>query len=398
MTKRVLLAALLFFAAMPLFAQQANPSGYKEGFIISLSNDTIPGEVEYRLGDQRFKSFTFKRGEQVQNYTAGEVNGYGFKNGKVYSARVVEDAFVECLVLGEMNLYRHVANFLVQKKGDKVHVLETGQSTIVVDGRSMQKEDTRWKGVLSYLTQDCGKGVQSSDRLKYDERDLTEFVIAYNRCTGTQYVEVKEGTSWTIINIGFLAGVTQSTFTTNNTSLNYRYLSPRYQSIDPVVGIVLSMHSPRISDRLLFQPELHVMRSSFSGTTQTNFYGVPESNHVNIDLTTLSVPVSFKYVIPKERYSLFLQGGASMDWSIMATTTRQREIDYGSTIYKDQPKAFEVKKNQLGYWGGLGVTKSFSKVRGDVTIRYSSLAPLDNVREATSRMNRVSLALIIYKN
>ena len=59
--------------------------------------------------------------------------------------------------------------------------------------------------------------------------------------------------------------------------------------------------------------------------------------------------------------------------------------------------AFELNDSQIGFWGGLGILKTFQKFKASVTIRYFQMSALNKSVGFIGNNNRISLNLILFK-
>ncbi len=367
---------------------------YREGYIITHSKDTVFGEVSFASAQKSYQFCDFKKGNNKVRYTPAQVQGYGFVNGRAYSSQIVEEAFVETLVLGELSLYKFEYAFYV-KKGDTIHKLESIDKIIEVDGKRMVRKDQKWKGILSLLTSDCRKSIHAFRQLKFSERDLTKFVLIYNQCTGADFKDIKAGKAWSKISVGAMVGVNQSTLKTVNASVYSRKLDNTYHSTRPSLGVFLNASSPRITERLYVQPELHITKTVFSALKASEGYTILYYDKINIDLTTLSLPLTIHYTFPKRNHTFVFHTGGLMDKHLSVKNTMTSELVFNNTVETYEQNAFRSIKDQVGLVGGVGVTRTFGKFNGGLVFRYVRLSQLSNLESFSHSMNRFSVSLTI---
>ncbi|MEO9485040.1 MAG: porin family protein [Ekhidna sp.] len=368
---------------------------FRKGFVITLDNDTIQGQVDYSNSSKNPKSCLFQGEEGKFDYSPNLILGFGYQDDKFFSSQIIEDAFVEVLLVGEISLYKSEEKFHV-KKDTSVFDLESKKVEVVKDGKVGYRETSKWRGIVNYLVSDCStKGVAN---LKLDERSLTEFFLKYNKCKGTGYTEFKTSKPWTKVDLGVSLGVSLSRI--QLTSLgSYFYLDESYSSVDPTFGIITTISSPRVSDKLTFQAELNFRKSNYSSTFKDGGAN-PKFYYPSIDLTTLSIPLSFNYLFPSKNYSLYINGGLNLDLQLNSSTKLPSEQVFDDEVITLPESTFwRIRPFQFGLVGGIGMLRSFKKFKGSVVVRYFQMSPI--YREGAISMvvnpSRISLTLIVFK-
>ncbi|WP_436516384.1 hypothetical protein [Ekhidna sp. To15] len=369
---------------------------FRNGYIITNDNDTIQGQADYRSNSKNYESCIFKSEEGEREYFSSQIKGFGYINDKFFSSQIIEGSFVEVLVDGDISLYRSRDKYHI-KKDTSLYDLESIVEEVEIDGKIGTRETSRWRGILNYLTGDCLKNSTSSiASLKLDEKSLTRFILKYNSCKGSEFTEFKASKPWTQFDFGATLGLSRSEITTISSG-SFAYLDNTYNSIDPSVGVLIAISSPRIAEKIAFQGELHFLKSSYSSLVELE--GSSTQYHDTfIDLTTLSIPLSLKYSFPEKKYGLYLQGGINYDYHLRSDTRLLSEQVNGNVVNTfPESSAFEVNDNQIGYWGGIGILKSYQKFKGSLAIRYFQMSTLNKTNGFTANNNRISLNLILYK-
>jgi len=369
-------------------------SDFREGFIITLENDTINVQVDYRSNSKNYESCLFKNGQGEVEYFPNQIAGFGYINDKFFSSQIVEDSFVEVLVLGEISLYKSNKNYLLQK-GDDVFELEYKMIEVEKDGKKAIREDNKWRGITSFLMSDCLTNNVSN--LKFKEQSLTMLAIRYNKCKKADFIVYKVNKPWTQIDLGVTIGLTSSNIKVTDELGLFSYLDNSYSSIDPTIGFLIAISSPRITERFAFQSELHFSKSNYSALVEINGSST-EYHDTFIDLSTLSVPLSLKYSFPEKKYGFYIQGGINYDYHLDSEAKLLSERVTGSVVSTfPESSAFEIHSGQIGYWGGIGILKSYSRFKGSIAIRYFQMFALNKTLGFTANNSRVSINLILFK-
>ncbi len=368
---------------------------FRNGFIITLENDTIPGQVAYRSNLKNYESCLFKEDQTASEYYPNDIIGFGYDDDKFYSSQIIEGSFVEVLVVGDLSLFRSREKYHI-KKGTSLHDLESIVERVEIGGRVRLKESTNWKGTLTYLISDCLKNPSGiTAKMRFDEKNLTQLTIKYNKCRGTGFTEFKASKPWTKVELGVTLGVSRSEIRTEAEGM-FNYLDDSYTSVDPTVGLLMAISSPRITEKLALQGELHFTSSSYESLVQLE--GLSTNYHDTfIDLTTLSIPFSFKYSFPEKKYGFYVQGGINYDYHLRSDTRLLSEQVNGNVVntFPERP-AFEINDNQLGYWGGIGILQTYKKFRGSLAVRYFQMSSFNQTDGFSSENSRISVNLILF--
>src|SRR5690349_13148654 len=102
---RLLLSFFLLFPILNLFSQ----NDYREGYIVTIDHDTVPGFILYKESASRYTKCSFRKemnAEAVEYYPL-RIAGYGIKNDHYYKSKLVmidsvnSHYFAEVLVQGK---------------------------------------------------------------------------------------------------------------------------------------------------------------------------------------------------------------------------------------------------------------------------------------------------------
>jgi hypothetical protein len=90
-------------------------SDFREGYLVSLENDTIYGQVDYRPNSNENETIRFRQGEKVTKYFPKQISGFGYLNDIYFTSRVADHLFAEVLVSGELSLYKYKDAYIMGK-------------------------------------------------------------------------------------------------------------------------------------------------------------------------------------------------------------------------------------------------------------------------------------------
>lgn len=394
--KNKIIFLIIFFVVISSRSYCQND--FRSGFIITSENDTIKTQVAYRSNLKNYKSCLCK-GEQGEiEYLPNQIKGFGYDNDKFFSSQISKDSFVEALVSGKISLYKSKNTYYL-KKDTSLYTLEPAFEEVEKDGRVSVKENKSWRGITSFLISDCITDPQNVVAgTNQEEKSLTKLIVKYNKCTGSEVAEYKAHKPWIKYEFGATVGLSKTDIQITKKKRYVAYLKDSYSSYDPTFGVLINIASPRISERFSFQSEIQFIKSNYSSLIEIN-NPTKEIHDTYINLTTLSVPLSLKYSFPEKKYGWYLQGGIDGEYHLNAETKVLSEYIVADvvTTYPERP-AFNINKNQFGFWGGVGILKSYQKFKASIAVRYFRMSAMHkyggyyNVND-----NRISLNLILLK-
>lgn len=164
-TAKLLVTSL--FVASFIFQAEAQ-TDFRNGYYITLENDTVFGLLDYRGEVKNSQTCVFKNDDSAepQKFNPGEIQSYRFTDGKFYVSKKIEtdsverNVFLEFLVDGITNLYflRDINNYkyFLEDKNGKFLELSNETITEKVDGKGeIQRKSNRYIGVLLASFADC---------------------------------------------------------------------------------------------------------------------------------------------------------------------------------------------------------------------------------------------------
>jgi hypothetical protein len=389
----IFIIIFLIFPTYQVFALR----DFRDGFVVTILNDTVYGEINYRTNTRNYKSCSFRQGKNIITYSPEQISGFGYLNDKFYTSTIVIGSFVEVLVSGEICLYKYKSLFYLKKDGE-LYKLESSKVAVHVERKMAIRESSQWKGIVAFLVGDC---IPNSSfilkNLSLNEKSLTELIVKYNKCIESDFVVIKGNKAWTKVEIGGAIDITQSSIILKSKHIDFPYLVNSYRSIDPAFGLVLSISSPRIAEKISFQPEVHFTKSYYSALLEVNNKYTTEFHDTFIDLTTISIPISLKYSFPENKYSFYLQAGLNFDYHIKANTTLLSEYVYNYIVYSFEDIAFDINPFPLGLMSSLGIVKSFNKYKCNAAIKYLRMNEFNTNKGLNIDNNKMSFTIIFSK-
>ncbi len=390
-SSKYLFLIIALFINAAIYAQ----NNYKEGFIITLENDTIFGGVSYRSD---LEKVIFTNNTLKANYSSVELAGYGFTNGELFHSIatkknyfLLDERFVQVLVYSsDLTLYKDSDDFIIKKKNESFTLKKNHNSTT-----------DKWRGVVSFLLSDClsEKEVKIATT-KLDSRDLSKLVAKYNYCKGSNFTTHFRYKKWNNISVGIVTGVAVSKLNIKRSSNGERYLLSNYKSTNPQFGLMLEINSPNTSKKLSYQ-----FGSYFSTAAFSSFKSIPsgpvrvENHSIKISLTTLSVPISFKYKLNNGKNSVYTLIGFDNNIVINSNLTQKSEASTRGVIeILGGLEPFNISRYQIGAQFGLGYLVSIGKTSIGIQATYTQMSNLNASGQFNARINKFETSFILKKN
>ncbi|MDD2285181.1 MAG: hypothetical protein PHQ11_07250, partial [Paludibacter sp.] len=242
-------------------------SNFKEGYIITLEQDTISGWIDFRTDQTNARICRFRPTKDAAEkvYRPAEIAGYRFvQEGKYYVSRIIDienkpdTVFLEFLIQGMRNLYYLFSDneYFIFEKEDGTLLPVTKRPDQILENYKA-KEDNRYKGVMSYLFQDCLPLSRQTARIRFDKGSMIMFAKKYHdrMCdTGEECIIFENDYKRSFIKFDytFFTGVELNSAKLVNTDF------PVMLSISPVVGAGLGISSPRLMKSLYFKMDASI--------------------------------------------------------------------------------------------------------------------------------------------
>lgn len=188
---RLLWLTGFLFLAYLMHAQ----SNYRSGYIITLQQDTVYGEIDYRTDKMNAVRCVFRpQGNEVEatTYHPFEIQGYRFTDdGRYYVSKSVslrnneqQSVFLEYLLKGIKSLYYYEVGANLP-----VYFIEEGDKLVKVDAPMLAKQTVnfqfgdqkdRYVPVLHYVFGDCPQLSSRIDKMRFRRSDIVNLTKEYH--------------------------------------------------------------------------------------------------------------------------------------------------------------------------------------------------------------------------
>lgn len=328
---RLIFIILTFTLSYPAIAQL----NYKDGFIITLQNDTLFGKINDFGGMKNAKVCLYKAGKNSKavKYLPADIKAYRFMNGNYYKTLELfyrdnyQSVFSDVLLEGELNLYRfrkiRQAEFYISRSGGNLTGLINQEIAIrpQTESGGMPYEYGRlgygkymggiilniYKDTLMSLFKDSPKISEQVRFVDYEQKALVNITKAYlketcrENCISYEKDFRASRETWGVFSgvqvsqINYLENIYTSK-STNTKSLILSNVKSDFIPSVPV-GIFYNIPMSLINDRLSFQVEL--ITTGLHHKEIMSF--MPDSiDYVEINSRSVAIPVLFKYEVKQK--------------------------------------------------------------------------------------------------
>ena len=391
-TLRKALFVLLFSVIAFTLPAQLN---YKNGYIISLENDTIYGLINDGGGYRNSKLCLFKETTKSKavKYAPGEIKSYRFTGEKYYSSKEVSFdstkmmVFVDVLLEGKINLYHHWKNgdlaFYMEKDSNELIGLLNKRVSVLVSPEKYanllkSRENLAiYKDTLVYLFSDSEIIKNQVDDIRYSRKSLLNVTKAYinETCEGDDCIVYEKDLNHAKPAFGVFTGLQMSRImywesTEDAGTETSVYELPVDAGYTPSfrAGVFFNIPLTGISDRLRLQTELIANQTVY----KTGSIQLPGNNQIYIKSNSITLPLMLKYTLPGRKFSPALALGKESTFIYKSLVYDPLSID------PDDPNGNILRqilhKSQRGGWFcELGVQyKIHPKVSLFTNIRYQT--------------------------
>ena len=379
----------IIFVAICFMNTSHGQTDFRQGYLITLAGDTVPGLVDYREGSAPFQSFDFKKSENDKplSYQPGEASGYGFTNGRCFQSRQIEEddhtartVFLEVIVEGYVSLYKLQDVYFIEKQDKGFFKLVNGSREIIADGKKYMADTHEYAGVLNLLLFDCHSLRARIQYTELKEKTLTRLVEDYNECKGLASITHKASKPWIKLKTGLTAGIAISSIEFHPIDPGFKHLNTSFSNHRSLIaGINSDISFPRLTERFSVNAGIMYMKSEHQGFNTVEDVPYIKRNSSTIRLESLKIPVALCYTFPERRVTPYVNAGISSTYHIDYESSLVEEVESNTGIRTYYREAVPIQRNEMGLWGGLGGTiKLHPKSAGFLEIRFEKMSGFSN--------------------
>lgn len=363
-SKRIFLILFIQLLPFALFSQKA-----------WIMNDSLMRIIDFRRGSDIENAQICReiRNDSVYTYTPYDLKWYRYGQ-RFYLAKEIQFAgeakrvFIERLVTGKISLYyyseKNLKRFYIEQEGSYF-------TELIKESKS----NTAFRDTLAKYSLDCNNITDAVKSVKYNRKSLAQFIEMYNGCEYRPFQYSKFG-----MYLGFQRSYLSIS---SKNSTDSDALSGAKFNTDQSLLVGIFVDLPVLKSNITFHPEIYYTKNAFSSHHfQNNF-----DTDIVINLSTLNVPVLFRYTFPFRQFRPFINSGIVYSYHL-----RNEKVIYKSQminnvveIQQESPESLMLL-NQLKISVGMGFQyminyrKSvFCEFRYNSHSSFESKLNLDNI-------------------
>ncbi|MDR1699259.1 MAG: hypothetical protein LBR75_05505 [Prevotellaceae bacterium] len=364
--KKNILFVFFLLQSVFSFAQ----SNFKPGIVITNSNDTLQGYIDYRTDEMNARIARFKfnlENTEVKSFVPGEIAGYRFTDaGRYYVSRTIEitagkpqTVFLEFLVQGMLNLYFYhdresSLDFYVfeDKNGKMTYTTRRPELVTTTSGGSLLRDDKQFRGIIAHNFQEY-KPVQNEVKdMDFDHSSMINFVKNYHSAlciTGEECIvfEGKEDRKFFKPNFFVSGGVEYQSFSKKYNNEYFGNVKLTSNNTAPIIRTGVELSMPRLGNSISVPVSVYFSKIEWDLKGKVN--GVLTNNYHQIQYFSanrIGVDVSVKYTYPQGRIRPNAEFGLNL-------------LDYNfsgeyNVLFVNKGEIWNSSNDSFSYWDRIG--------------------------------------------
>jgi hypothetical protein len=314
---------------------------FKEGYIITNSNDTIFGQInnDGSVSDSYFCNFKKNLSDTLIAYYPGDIKSFRYLNGKYFISKTVKidsvykDVFLEWLIKGKANILAYSGNasdisYYLNLDNDSLIELKNTKSL----KRNQYFERKEYVGILNYYLQNADIKSQI-DKTQFYRSSLIDIAKEYHyKVCNNEDCIVFESKNHIKVGVGFSLATCNTKLTLHNhipekarvnsslgynlsfnfsnftlfpsrfsvqTGLEYHHVKTRYEDYSLRLGIIDSIVG-KLPNQIIYYDTIQIS---------------PDNNLI-CEFDLIRIPLMFRYTFPFKIIQPFIGLGFSSNFRI----------------------------------------------------------------------------------
>lgn len=171
-----------------LSAYSYSQTGFRPGYVITQNGDTLRGEIFFRSVQDMCTLCTFKTENRTLNYSASEIAGFRFIDGKYFVSKKIKDHtfFLEFLVKGKVSVYfstdKYADHYYIEKDSLGLAELPYKEYFKIKGNNEVLIKSKKHIGLLTYFMQDApGLSTEILALKTPDEKNMIDLAKKYHK-------------------------------------------------------------------------------------------------------------------------------------------------------------------------------------------------------------------------
>lgn len=313
--KRIILRDLCRIVILLFCTSVYAQSNFRPGFIITLKQDTVYGQIDFRTDRMNALHCVFKPKKDAEpvTYLPFEIAGYRFTDdGKYYVSRMIKPnenkeaipVFLEYLLEGIKSLY-----YYESKDDRELYFIQEGERLVVLDAPELERmkreglivngRTDRYVSTLQYVFRDCPELTPKILKTPFSHKGLIKIAEEYHYAVCTTNEDCIEFENKTSRRKGV-----QVLFTPYIGMVQYHLLSADYtQKLELRYGVCMAIVNRR-------------WKGAFSGTFDFSLSRLAmtpyNTAYYDFAAMAISLKVGIRLTYPKGKVRPFLEGGCDL--------------------------------------------------------------------------------------
>jgi hypothetical protein len=335
---------------------------YRNGYIISLSNDTLTGFINDGGTIRNMKMCQFKSGRnsQVKRYYPGDIKSFRFIDDKLYQSKMLPNADTNTIVFAEVLIEGYVSLFYYWKDKEMKYFIQKGDGPMVglINKQIISTTNTQmyfnymvpkfysevYLDSLYSIFKDCRRALERLVNVSYKAKSLINIIKIYNQsCSGTTPISYVKDLKRSGPTKGIYSGLSFSKVFYFDSNGNEFEIQSNFVSSLPI-GLYYNKPLTFINQNLSAQIELALNYINFNRA----YVKVPDLNQkIILSSGKLGIPVLLKYTFPGSKFSYSVAAGKESTYVVKSKVSGT--AGWNRVLYKFQKGGwfFEFGNNYM---------------------------------------------------
>jgi hypothetical protein len=399
----------LFLFLVVSFSGLLAQNKFEEGYVVTKSNDTIAGFIEYLSWSGSPKKITFRnsRSNQITTYSPVEINSFYIKSSDEYYRGlianidyspheiskmrdyesdadffreyrpVLDTVFLKTLIQGKVSLFyykdfNNKSHFFVEKESMGIKELEYQQ--YMVQGKVKYLKG--YQELLKDYTKECSSLVSRINNINYFRSQLLSLISNYNSCTGSGNVYVKGKSKHKFsIYLNPIIGISISHISPSIQSSNY----PQFSTINfnfsskPTFGLAFDIFFPSKRKEWALSTQLLYQGWSFNGVEEDPSFTTIDRLEYKLNANFVKAQLLGKYMRTNSgKVHPFINAGLSFNSKLNSSFQEIKTYTVGSPETSNIP--FQVSTTSMVIGTGASTHRWQGEIRYESNLGSKSLS------------------------
>ncbi len=351
MKKTLLVLMFLLSLILSAFSQK----DYRDGYIITLSHDTIYGEIDLKSNYKNRKICEFKQEDKKIKYSPEDIRGFKIEDSKFYVSKEIElegetqSLFVEYLLDGVVDLY-YLKDFeqelyFIEKEG-KLYQLKNKEVKKYHEGVNYVGNSTQYLGVLSYLFHDSPTIKDKIKNTRFTGKSLAKITEEYHHsiCDDYSCIDYQRKLKGEVF--------VEPSFGFGHDRMKIKKSDDYAENVNPSFGINFRFKAARKHEATNLVLGVNLVKKSFDD----NFYRILQvesgkTYNIDLDYTSVEVPVTYEYSFNSKEIRPFVYFGIKAAFNISSDSKITVPANKSHLEYE---KSSSLPGLYYGFMAGIG--------------------------------------------